>query len=252
MAREKTTERVERLLIEAILEGTYPPGSTLPGERALSKELGVARPALREALQRLNRDGWLDIQQGKSTRVNDFMQEGDLALLVRLLETQSSLLPTYMPQLLEAWEALAPVYAHQAVVNAPEKIVERIDSLRGIAARPEFFARAQWRLHRALAEWSGNVVYTLLLNSFGALYVQLATQDYAEPAEGARLRAFWQALAEAARREDAEGAATLVVENLAGQRMRWSDGRLAGWLEAIQTQEIEEEAVEKNETETDA
>jgi GntR family negative regulator for fad regulon and positive regulator of fabA len=251
MAREKTTERVERLLIEAILGGTYPPGSTLPGERALSKELGVARPALREALQRLSRDGWLDIQQGKSTRVNDFMQEGDLALLIRLLEMQSSLLPTFMPRLLEIWGALAPVYTYQAVANAPEKIVERVEGYRSVAARPEFVARAQWRLHRALAEWSGNVVYVLLLNSFAGLYLQFATQDYAAPAEQSRLRAFWKALADSARRKDAEGAAALVGEHLAAQRVRWSGERLAGWLETIQAQNTGGEAAEKNESDAD-
>jgi GntR family negative regulator for fad regulon and positive regulator of fabA len=248
MSREKTTERVERLLIEAILGGTFPPGSALPGERALSKELGVARPALREALQRLHRDGWLDIQQGRSTRVNDFMQEGDLALLARLLKTQSSLLPTFVPRLLEVWEVLAPVYTRQAVLNAPEKVVEQVEGYRGMAARPEFFARAQWRLHRALAEWSGNVVYALVLNGFADFYVRFATQDYAEPAQRAGLRAFWGALADAARRKDAEEAAALVAGDLVAQRARWTGERLTAWLEVIQAQEAGREAEEKNES----
>ncbi|MEJ2149933.1 MAG: GntR family transcriptional regulator [Chloroflexota bacterium] len=248
MSREKTTERVERLLIEAILGGTFPPGSALPGERALSKELGVARPALREALQRLHRDGWLDIQQGRSTRVNDFMQEGDLALLARLLKTQSSLLPTFVPRLLEVWEVLAPVYTRQAVLNAPEKVVEQVEGYRGMAARPEFFARAQWRLHRALAEWSGNVVYALVLNGFADFYVRFATQDYAEPAQGAGLCAFWGALADAARCKDAGEAAALVAGDLAAQRARWSGERLTAWLEVIQAQEAGREAEEKNES----
>ena len=251
MSREKTTERVERLLIEAILGGTFPPGSALPGERALSKELGLARPALREALQRLHRDGWLDIQQGKSTRVNDFMQEGDLALLARLLETQSSLLPTFVPGLLEVWEVLAPVYTRQAVLNAPEKVVEQVEGYRGMAARPEFFARAQWRLHRALAEWSGNVVYALVLNGFADFYVRFATQDYAEPAQRAGLRAFWGALADAARRKDAEEAAALVAGDLVAQRARWTGERLTAWLEVIQAQEAGREAEEKNESDAD-
>jgi len=45
----------ERQLIGAILDGSYPAGDALPGERALSQALGVTRPSICETLQRLAR-----------------------------------------------------------------------------------------------------------------------------------------------------------------------------------------------------
>jgi GntR family negative regulator for fad regulon and positive regulator of fabA len=76
----------EQLLLSAILDGTYPPDSSLPGERTLAAEMGVTRPTLREAIQRLSRDGWLTVQQGKSTIVNDYWREGGLNVLNTLIQ----------------------------------------------------------------------------------------------------------------------------------------------------------------------
>lgn len=75
---ERATDRAERHLIEKIVSGTFPPNTDLPGERTLSKDLDLARPALREAMQRLSRDGWLDIQQGKPTRIRDYLKDGNI------------------------------------------------------------------------------------------------------------------------------------------------------------------------------
>ena len=59
LAPARPRAHAESVLLAAILDGTFPPGTTLPGERTLAAQLGVTRPTLREALQRLARDGWL-------------------------------------------------------------------------------------------------------------------------------------------------------------------------------------------------
>ncbi|MBT2393521.1 GntR family transcriptional regulator [Streptomyces sp. ISL-1] len=58
-------------IADAIHEGTYPPGSTLPSEPRLATELGVSRPALREALLLLQEDGLLSVRRGVGRTVND-------------------------------------------------------------------------------------------------------------------------------------------------------------------------------------
>ena len=62
----------EKYIVRSIWENKFPPGSILPAERELSELIGVTRTTLREVLQRLARDGWLTIQHGKPTRVNNF------------------------------------------------------------------------------------------------------------------------------------------------------------------------------------
>ncbi|MCP9975952.1 GntR family transcriptional regulator [Streptomyces somaliensis] len=58
-------------IVEAIRTGAYPPGSTLPSEPRLAAELGVSRPALREALLLLQEDGLLSVRRGVGRTVND-------------------------------------------------------------------------------------------------------------------------------------------------------------------------------------
>ncbi|WP_267242404.1 GntR family transcriptional regulator [Streptomyces sp. PR69] len=58
-------------IADAIHDGTYPPGSTLPSEPRLAGALGVSRPALREALLLLQEDGLLTVRRGVGRTVND-------------------------------------------------------------------------------------------------------------------------------------------------------------------------------------
>ncbi|MER7111471.1 GntR family transcriptional regulator [Streptomyces sp. NPDC000229] len=58
-------------IVDAIHAGTYPPGSTLPSEPRLAAELGVSRPALREALLLLQEDGLLSVRRGVGRTVAD-------------------------------------------------------------------------------------------------------------------------------------------------------------------------------------
>jgi DNA-binding GntR family transcriptional regulator len=58
-------------IAEAVHTGVYPPGSTLPSEPRLAAELGVSRPALREALLLLQEDGLISVRRGVGRTVSD-------------------------------------------------------------------------------------------------------------------------------------------------------------------------------------
>ena len=119
----RPNERAEQWLVTAILDGDLPPGSTLPAERTLATQLGVTRPTLREAIQRLARDGWLTIAHGKPTVVNDYWVEGGLNVLGKLVEHQTHLSPDFIEQLLEVRRNLAPAYTGLAVRRAADVVV---------------------------------------------------------------------------------------------------------------------------------
>ena len=75
----KPAELAEGQILDGIISGLFPAGKALPSERELAVELKVTRPTLREVLQRLARDGWLDIRHGKPTLVRNYMEDGNLA-----------------------------------------------------------------------------------------------------------------------------------------------------------------------------
>ncbi len=60
-------------IADAIRDGTYPPGSTLPSEPDLAAALGASRPALREALILLQEDGVITVRRGVGRTVNDHL-----------------------------------------------------------------------------------------------------------------------------------------------------------------------------------
>jgi GntR family negative regulator for fad regulon and positive regulator of fabA len=208
MANWSTPQRpaayAEEALVTAILDGTYPPGSTLPGERDLAAQLGVTRPTLRETLQRLDCEGWLTIQQGKSTRINDFWRDGGLGVLSAMVRYGERLPPDFVPNLLEVRLALAPAYARAAVVRSPDMVVARLEGLVSLKDCAETYSAFDWSLHHMLTVASGNPVYTLILNGFAGFYEEMACLYFAQARARAASLAFYAALLAAARERDGE------------------------------------------------
>lgn len=61
--------RIEQGLARAIREGKLPPGSRLENEVSIGKRLGVSRPTVRRAIQKLVNDGMLVRRAGVGTQV---------------------------------------------------------------------------------------------------------------------------------------------------------------------------------------
>lgn len=220
---ERATDRAERLLIEGIVSGAFPPNSDLPGERTLSKDMDLARPALREAMQRLSRDGWLDIQQGKPTRIRDYLKDGNLNILAGLLKADPDLVPNLVPDLLEMWELLAPRYTASSVRRAPGLILDLLDSFQRINDEPEVYAQSMWQLHHILIAYCDNLVYGLIFNTFRDFYQQLAKYYYASPAHRQLARDLWSALIAPIEALDTETAAGLVSSFVTNTKEFWQD-----------------------------
>ena len=88
----------EEYIIESIWNNRFAPGTILPAERELSELIGVTRTTLREVLQRLARDGWLTIQHGKPTRVNNFWETSGLNILETIGRLDQEKFPALIDQ----------------------------------------------------------------------------------------------------------------------------------------------------------
>jgi GntR family transcriptional regulator, negative regulator for fad regulon and positive regulator of fabA len=199
----------EQALLTAILDGTYPPGENLPSERDLAARLGVTRPTLREALRRLEADGWLSVQQGKHTRVNDFWTQGGLNVLSSLVRFSTDLPPDFIPNLLEVRLALAPIYTRLAVERDPGKVNSCLQENIHLLDTPESFASFDWRLHHTLTVSSGNPIYTLILNGFSGFYQEMARHYFQQTLARQASRLFYTVLMEKALLKDGLAAESL-------------------------------------------
>ena len=198
---QKPAEIAENRILEGILSGYFPVNSNLPGERDLAEQLGVTRPTLREALQRLARDGWLDIQQGKTTRIRDYWREGNMAVLAVLAGSPAHQSQDFVTHLLELRVLLAPEYTRQALKSAPSEIITLLEGYTSLEDTSSAFALADWDLHRLLTQRADNPVFRLLLNGFHDLYILVGDQYFLFPECRVLSRGFYADLLSCARRQ---------------------------------------------------
>ena len=207
-APQRPVDYTEEALVTAILDGTYPPGSTLPGERDLAAKLGVTRPTLREVLRRLERDGWVAIQQGKPTVVNYIWRDGGLNVLSAVVRYSRRLPPDFVLNLLQVRLVLAPAFTRAAVERAPEQVIVLLEAWSTLEDDAAAYAAFDWKLQHQLTIISGNPIYTLILNGFAGMYEEAATRYFAHDEMRHASRAFYAALWDAVHRpEIAEAAA---------------------------------------------
>ena len=160
----------EKYIVRSIWENKFPPGSILPAERELSELIGVTRTTLREVLQRLARDGWLKIQHGKPTQVNNFWETSGLNILETIADLNPDGFPLLVDQLLSARANVSEIYFRGAVRNNPDKAQEVLAKIYQLEDCAEAYADYDYELHHALAFSSGNPLYVLILNGFKGLY----------------------------------------------------------------------------------
>lgn len=221
IAPARPRAHAESVLLAAILDGTFPPGTTLPGERTLAAQLGITRPTLREALARLARDGWLTVAHGKPTLVNNYWEEGGLNVLGKLVAHPAYLPPDFIGQLLEVRLHLAPAYTRAAVARDAPALVA---FLAGAAAldSPADYAHFDWQLHHWLTVHSGNPIYTLILNGFRGFYEDIARRYFAAPPARRLSAAFYAELRAAALAGDADGAEQLTRQVMRDSQTTWA------------------------------
>lgn len=218
---QKPAEAAESRLIAAMLDGSFAIGANLPPERELAAQLGVTRPTLREALQRLARDGWVEIRHGLPTRVRDFWQEGGLGILGAISRLRGYLPPDFIPNLLDVRLALAPGYAYHAIRNNPADITALLRDYSGLKDDPIAFTNADWNLHHALTVASHNPVYTMILNGFQDLYVAMGPIYFALQYARAHSRTFYDELLAASEDQDADAAEAVTRRAMAESLGIW-------------------------------
>jgi GntR family transcriptional repressor for pyruvate dehydrogenase complex len=174
VSRRSVPDEVFDQVLTEVVEGGLAPGEALPSERRLAEVLGVSRPAVREALQRMAQTRLLDVRHGGTTTVRDFRRAGGLDLLPRLLVRRGSLDVTVARSVLEARLAVGPAVAALAAGRGgPALAAALTDTIDALAATDDAVERQQ----HALTFWdqvvdaADSLVFRLMFNSLRAAYV---------------------------------------------------------------------------------
>jgi GntR family negative regulator for fad regulon and positive regulator of fabA len=197
MPLERPKEYAMRRLVHRMLDGELAPGDSLPPERELAEEIGVTRPTLREALQRLASEGWITIAQGKSTRVNDYSKRGGLGILRSIVQYSEEIPWDIVRGLLELRVLLAPPAAEEAARRAPQILLEHLSKADELEDDAEAFARFDRKLLSLVNGHSGNPILPLMFNDFSSLHESIGHRYFSFPDIRRETRDYYRRLAEA-------------------------------------------------------
>src|SRR5690554_6750978 len=215
----------EEYIVKSIWNGHFAPGTILPAERELSELIGVICTTLREVLQRLARDGWLTIQHGKPTRVNNFWETSGLNILETLARLDEEGMPDLVDHLLSARTNISAIYLRQAIRQNSERAAEVLRAAQTLEDSPKAFADFDYQLNHELALASGNPIYVLVLNGFKGLYARIG-QFYFSESKGRELaRNYYEALLQLVEAKDYNGALGLVRQYGYDSAAIWKDLR---------------------------
>lgn len=163
-------------LLGEVVDGSLAPGDALPSERKLAELLGVSRPAVREALQRMSATRLVEVKHGGTTTVRDFQRYVGLDLLPRMLVRDGELDSDVARSIIEARFAIAPSVARMAAeraARAPQETRAALDAaLESLAGAGTPVARQ----HAALAFWDAvvdladSIVFRMMLNNLRLAY----------------------------------------------------------------------------------
>lgn len=220
MVREKISDIVEKNIIKAIIKGQHPPGSVLPSERELAISNQVGRPTVREAMQRLERDGWITVRQGHPSIVNDYWKTGNLMTLINVFHHQE-VADDFIVYLLELRISLAPTYMKEAVTHHQAKLVALFSNLEDMEDETHTYASFDWELQKKVASLASNPIYLLILNSFDQFYVDLASKYFSYKENRLASLQFYHLILQAALKGDSEEAELIARKSLQKSLELW-------------------------------
>ncbi|MEB3983675.1 GntR family transcriptional regulator [Mycobacterium sp. 663a-19] len=218
--RQRVDEQIAASIADAILDGVFPPGSTLPPERDLAEQLDVNRTSLRQGLARLQQMGLIEARHGSGNVVRDpegLTHPAVVEALVRKLG------PEFLVELLEIRAALGPLIGRLAAQRgAPEDADALRDALAAVAEADGAAARqaADLAYFRVLIHATGNralgLLYRWVEHAFGGREHELtgAYDDAGPVVAGLR------AITDAVLARDAAAGAAAVEAYLQASAMR--------------------------------
>jgi GntR family transcriptional repressor for pyruvate dehydrogenase complex len=167
-----TDDAIERIR-ELVASGAWGPGTRLPREVDLAKQLGLSRNSLREAVRALSQARVLEVRQGDGTYVSS-LDPGEL--LEPTLSATHLLQGRTVLELFEVRRMLEPEAAALAAQrgDGEVKAALRAELDRMVAAgdRPDDLVEADAAFHDVIARAPGNGVLRALLRSLSTSTVR--------------------------------------------------------------------------------
>lgn len=182
VAKRKVSDEIFLMLQEKIFLGTLKPSEKLPPERELSRQLGVTRVPLREALKRLQAMNLIEVRHGDGIYVLDYQSNGSFEFLMSVIQSGLPLEHRLVKSLLEFRLIVVPELFRLAAKNATEENIKKLEEIirkeRECNSNRNRLMELDFEFHTEVARASGNLFAQLLYNSLKPVYLTLSAQFF--------------------------------------------------------------------------
>jgi len=226
--KERSSDTIGKKIIQSILDGEFGINEPLQSERELAVTFNVGRPTIREALQRIERDGWITVRKGMPAIVNDYWKQGNLMTIVNILQFHDEVPDEFINHMLELRISLTPTYVKDAVVHHRLKVISLFVPLEDLKDNAKSYAEFDWYLQQCLAKLSPNPIYLLILNSFSEIYRKLAEKYFLEPSHRRASRHYYDELLNSVLAGDVEATETITKVMMKKSLELWNEKRNGG------------------------
>ncbi|MGG3915342.1 GntR family transcriptional regulator [Rossellomorea vietnamensis] len=192
--KERSSDFIARDITRSILSGELKIQEPLQSERDLAVHYKVGRPTIREALQKLERDGWIRSRKGMPAVVNDYWKQGNLMTIVTILQHEEEIPDEFIVYMLELRVSITPAYFRDALEHNRLKVISLFASFEDVPDAASPYAEFDWNIQHGVAMLSPNPIYLLILNSFKDVYIRMAEKYFSDPTHRAASRDYYDTL----------------------------------------------------------
>ncbi len=235
--RRKLFEQVAFHLEQQIVSGRLRPGDRLPAERDLCGLFGVGRPAIREALIALQRQGLVELRNGSSARVAAASPTDLVAGLAPAV--RQMLLSPDGQRNFQGLRAFVEIgLARHAARHASEEDLVRLGAAladnEAALGDPDRFVATDVAFHFAFAEIVGNPVFTAVHDALASWLAEQRRVTITAPGQARTALEAHRRILEAVRRRDPDAAEAAMAEHMRQLARVFWEVTGAAWAGAVQ------------------
>jgi GntR family transcriptional repressor for pyruvate dehydrogenase complex len=223
ITKQSIPDSVAMQIQQLIAKKKLKAGDKLPSQRDLAEQLGVGRPAIREALKRLEAMGIVKVQHGKSSTIEKI----DLSTIMGNVSSLLELAPIDVLQLLEAKEIIEFKCSELASQRATEKDLTEmkgyLEEMEKNKSNPKVHAEADYLFHFTIVKAAGNPFIIEIMKVLGKMIEKAIEETAIEDDSIGRERAmrYHRSLYRAIRQQDRKKAAEVLHKHSLESRGRY-------------------------------
>jgi GntR family transcriptional repressor for pyruvate dehydrogenase complex len=154
----KLSDEVYNQLVLLISRGKLIPGDKIPSERDLAVDLGISRQSIREALNRAEVMGLIEVRQGEGSFILSSVNKSLKPPLAIIIEKEAERIFDFLEirKLIEGW--CAEKAAIEATIEDLENMEEILTQMKKVASKDKQWEELDLKFHLSFAKAAHNVI----------------------------------------------------------------------------------------------